>query len=437
MAGRGRIRAADIALVRERSKIDEIVGEHLQLKRAGGGSLKGLCPFHDEKSPSFQVTPTRGLYHCFGCGVGGDVISFIQQIDHLSFSEAVELLAGRGERRAASTRTTAAAPTGRPGPRHGRPAGAAGRGQHRRRGLLRRAARHARRPRRPASSSPSAASTGRWRSTSAAASRPAAGTPSPGTCAATGFTQAELVTGGLAKESSRGTLIDRFHRRLVWPIRDITGDVIGFGARKLMDDDPGPKYLNTPETPLYKKSTVLYGIERAKRDIAKRHQAVVVEGYTDVMACHLAGVTTAVASCGTAFGGEHISVLRRLLMDQDEFRGEVVYTFDGDAAGQAAAMKTFKEDQRFVAQTFVAVEPEGRDPCELRQEHGDAAVRDLIARRTPLIEFVLQDDAGRLRPGHRRGAGRGAGEDRAAARADQGPRAAAGLRPAAGRRCIG
>jgi DNA primase len=157
-----------------------------------------------------------------------------------------------------------------------------------------------------------------------------------------------------------------------------------------MDDDPGPKYLNTPETPLYKKSTVLYGIERAKRDIAKRHQAVVVEGYTDVMACHLAGVTTAVASCGTAFGGEHISVLRRLLMDQDEFRGEVVYTFDGDAAGQAAAMKTFAEDQRFVGQTFVAVEPDGRDPCELRQEHGDAAVRDLIARRSPLIAFVLK-----------------------------------------------
>jgi DNA primase len=207
---------------------------------------------------------------------------------------------------------------------------------------------------------------------------------------ALGFSQAELVTGGLAKESSRGSLIDRFHRRLVWPIRDITGDVIGFGARKLMDDDPGPKYLNTPETPLYKKSTVLYGIERAKRDIAKRLQAVVVEGYTDVMACHLAGVTTAVASCGTAFGGEHISVLRRLLMDQDEFRGEVVYTFDGDAAGQAAAMKTFAEDQRFVGQTFVAVESEGRDPCELRQEHGDAAVRDLIARRTPLIAFVLK-----------------------------------------------
>ena len=268
MAPRGRIRAADIALVRERSKIDEIVGEHLQLKRAGGGSLKGLCPFHDEKSPSFQVTPTRNLYHCFGCGVGGDVISFIQQIDHLSFAEAVELLAGRanvelhyeddGGRRHRRAR---------PGQR--RPAGPAGRGQHRGGGLLRRAAGHARGRARPGSSSPSAASTARWPLDFGCGFAPGGWDALTRHLRGKGFTQAELVTGGLAKESSRGTLIDRFHRRLVWPIRDITGDVIGFGARKLMDDDPGPKYLNTPETPLYKKSTVLYGIERAKRDIAR------------------------------------------------------------------------------------------------------------------------------------------------------------------------
>ena len=388
MPPRGRIRAADIALVRERSKIDEIVGEHLQLKRAGGGSLKGLCPFHDEKSPSFQVTPTRNLYHCFGCGVGGDVISFIQQIDHLTFTEAVELLAGRANVELHyeddSGRATGAPDRANVGQRArlvaantaaaaffaeqlGTPDAAPARQFLAERGFDRQVALDF-----------------------GCGFAPAGWDALTRHLRAKGFTQAELVTGGLAKESSRGTLIDRFHRRLIWPIRDITGDVIGFGARKLMDDDPGPKYLNTPETPLYKKSTVLYGIERAKRDIAKRHQAVVVEGYTDVMACHLAGVTTAVASCGTAFGGEHISVLRRLLMDQQELSGEVIYTFDGDAAGQAAAMKTFNEDQRFVAQTFVAVEPHGNDPCELRQEHGDAAVRDLIARRTPLIEFVLK-----------------------------------------------
>ncbi len=388
MAGRGRIRAADIALVRERSRIDEVVGEHLQLKRAGGGSLKGLCPFHDEKSPSFHVTPSRNLFHCFGCNTGGDVISFIQQIDHLTFTEAVERLAGRAnvelhyeddggrptggpDRAAVGQRARLVAANAAAAAFYaeqlGTPEAAPARQFLAERGFDRQAA----------LDFGCGYAPGGWD----ALTRHLRGK---------GYTQQELVTAGLAKESSRGTLIDRFHRRLLWPIRDLTGDVIGFGARKLMDDDPGPKYLNTPETPLYKKSSVLYGVERAKRDIARSHQAVVVEGYTDVMACHLAGVTTAVASCGTAFGAEHIGVLRRLLMDQDEFRGEVVYTFDGDAAGQAAAMKTFKEDQRFVGQTFVAVEPDGRDPCELRQAHGDAAVRDLIARRTPLIEFVLQ-----------------------------------------------
>jgi DNA primase len=388
MAGRGRIRAADIALVRERSKIDEIVGEHLQLKRAGGGSLKGLCPFHDEKSPSFQVTPSRNLFHCFGCGVGGDVISFIQQIDHLSFSEAVELLAGRANVEL-RYEDDGGRPTAGPDRAHV--------GQRARLVAANAAAAafYAEQLGTPdaAPARQFLAERGFDRQTAVdfgCGFAPAGWDALTRHLRGLGYTQAELITAGLAKESSRGSLIDRFHRRLLWPIRDITGDVIGFGARKLMDDDQGPKYLNTPETPLYKKSTVLYGIERAKRDIARRHQAVVVEGYTDVMACHLAGVTTAVASCGTAFGAEHISVLRRLLMDQDEFRGEVVYTFDGDAAGQAAAMKTFKEDQRFVGQTFVAVEPDGRDPCELRQEHGDAAVRDLVARRTPLIEFVLK-----------------------------------------------
>ena len=388
MAGRGRIRAADIALVRERTKIDEIIGEHLQLKRAGGGSLKGLCPFHEEKSPSFQVTPSRGLYHCFGCGVGGDVIRFVQELDHLSFSEAVELLAGRANVELKyeddGGRATAGPNRAQAGQRARLVAANAAAAEFYAAQLM----------------TPDAAPARTFLAERGFDRQVAldfrCGYAPDGWDTLTrhlrglGYTQEELVTGGLAKESSRGTLIDRFHRRLIWPIRDLTGDVIGFGARKLMDDDPGPKYLNTPETPLYKKSTVLYGVERAKRDIARSHQAVVVEGYTDVMACHVAGVTTAVASCGTAFGAEHINVLRRLLMDQDEFRGEVIYTFDGDAAGQAAAMKSFKEDQRFVAQTFVAVEQEGRDPCELRQAHGDAAVRDLIARRTPLIEFVLR-----------------------------------------------
>jgi DNA primase len=199
-----------------------------------------------------------------------------------------------------------------------------------------------------------------------------------------------METAGLARPSRSGSLIDRFRRRLLWPIRDVSGDVIGFGARKIFDDDDGPKYLNTPESPLYKKSHVLYGVDMAKRDIAKQGRAVIVEGYTDVMACHLAGVTTAVATCGTAFGNDHISVLRRLLLDTDTYGGEIIFTFDGDAAGQKAALRAFADDQRFVGQTFIAVSPDNMDPCELRLAKGDLAVRDLVASREPLIAFSLR-----------------------------------------------
>jgi DNA primase len=205
-----------------------------------------------------------------------------------------------------------------------------------------------------------------------------------------GFTDDEIVTGGLAVRGGQRGLYDRFRGRLVWPIRELSGDVVGFGARKLREDDDGPKYLNTPETPLYKKSQVLYGIDLARRDIAKQKQAVIVEGYTDVMAAHLSGVTTAVATCGTAFGSEHISVLRRLLMDDGVFSGQVVFTFDGDAAGQKAAQRAFGEDQRFTAQTFVAVEPHGMDPCELRIARGPEAVQELIDHKVPLFEFAIR-----------------------------------------------
>ncbi len=176
----------------------------------------------------------------------------------------------------------------------------------------------------------------------------------------------------------------------MWPIRDSSGDTIGFGARRIFDDDTiEAKYLNTPETPIYHKSQVLYGIDLARREIARASQAVIVEGYTDVMACHLAGVKTAVATCGTSFGDDHARVIRRLLHDHDEFRGEVIFTFDGDEAGQKAAIRAFEGDQIFAGQTYVAVEPSGLDPCDLRLKQGDAEVRELVARRVPLYRFVL------------------------------------------------
>ncbi len=210
-----------------------------------------------------------------------------------------------------------------------------------------------------------------------------------------GFTEDELLKSGLSRKTSRGGLIDMFRGRLMWPIRDLTGETIAFGARKLDASDDGPKYLNTPETQIFKKSHVLYGADLAKREIAKRRQAVIVEGYTDVMACHLSGVPTAVATCGTSFGEEHVKVLRRLIMDTDGSSGEVIFTFDGDAAGQKAALRAFALEEKFVTQTFVAVQPDGLDPCDLRLKHGEAAVRDLVARRVPLFEFAIRSVLGR------------------------------------------
>ncbi|WP_031163875.1 DNA primase [Streptosporangium roseum] len=378
----GRISDEDIALVRERSPIADIVGEHIQLRNAGGGNLKGLCPFHDEKSPSFNVTPTRGYWYCFGCAEGGDVITFVRRLEHLSFGEAVERLANRagiqlryeqggyvpgreqGERSRLIEAHRAAAEFY--ASKLSAPDAAIGRKFLSERGFERVDAEHFGVGYAPAE----------WEALARH-------------LMARGFTSAELIKGGLAKEGRRGP-IDRFRGRLVWPIRDITGDVIGFGARKLNDAEDGPKYLNTPESPLYKKSEVLYGVDLAKREISKRSQAVIVEGYTDVMACHLSGVPTAVATCGTAFGEEHIKVLRRLLLDQSGSQGEVIFTFDGDAAGQKAALRAFADEQKFVTQTFVAVQPDGLDPCDLRVRQGEAAVRDLIASREPLFAFAIR-----------------------------------------------
>jgi DNA primase len=380
----GRIRDEDIAVVRERSAIDEVIGEYLQLRNAGGGSLKGLCPFHDEKTPSFNVTPGRGLWYCFSCNEGGDVIKFVERIDSLSFPEAVEHLAARA---GIELRYEQGGQV--PGQEHSQ-----------RRRLLeahKAAAQFFSERLHGASAGPARAFLSERGFELADADRFGAGYAPPEWEALTrhlrgrGFTDAELLVGGLASQGRRGP-VDRFRGRLLWPIRDLTGDVIAFGARKLTADDDGPKYLNTPETPLFKKSSVLYGADLAKREIAGRRQAVIVEGYTDVMACHLAGVPTAVATCGTSFGDDHVKILRRLLMDTDRVPCEVIFTFDGDAAGQRAALRAFELEDRFVTQTFVAVQRDGLDPCDLRLKQGDAAVRDLVAQRVPVFEFAIRSE---------------------------------------------
>ena len=392
----GLIRREDIDEVRSRTRIEDVVSQYVQLRPDGVDSQKGLCPFHDEKTPSFHIRPHIGRWHCFGCGEGGDVISFVERIEHVSFVEAVEILArkagvelryendGRRERGGDSGATRQrlidahrvavdfymaqlASPQGEAG----------------RRMLDQRGFDAAAIERFKVGYSPNS-----WDGLLKELRR-------------RGFTEREIAASGLASQGNRGQY-DRFRGRLMWPIMSITGDPIGFGARKLSDEDNGPKYLNTPETAIYKKSQVLYGLDMAKRAISQQRRIVVVEGYTDVMAAQLAGVETAVATCGTAFGSEHVKVARRLIGDGADpaagvilgsgaaYGGEVIFTFDGDAAGQKAALKAFQEDQAFAAQTFVCVAPEGMDPCEVRMNYGDEAVREIVAARRPLFEFAIR-----------------------------------------------
>ncbi len=381
----GRIRASDIEEVKRRTNLADLVGDYVALKNGGIDSMKGLCPFHDERSPSFHVRPALGYYHCFGCGESGDAITFLQRMDHLTFTESVERLAARihyaltyeegggrreeGPNRArllAANQAAAAYFVEQLASEEGK----AGRDFLDGRGF-----------------------------DAEAATRFGVGYAPRGWDGLTdhlkaqGYTPAELSQAGLVSEGQRG-VYDRFRGRVIWPIRDTSGQVIGFGARKLYEDDNGPKYLNTPETPVYRKSQVLYGLDLAKRAISRGHRAVVVEGYTDVMACHLAGIETAVATCGTAFGREHISVLRRVM--GDDAAAEVIFTFDPDEAGQKAALRAFSEEKRFTAQTYVAVAPDGLDPCDLRLHRGDEAVVSLFDRKTPLFEFALRQAVSRF-----------------------------------------
>jgi DNA primase len=374
----GRIRQADVEEVKARINIADIIGERVALKNAGVGAMKGLCPFHDERSPSFNVRPQAGFYHCFGCGESGDVYSFLTKMDHVSFSEAVERLAGR-------IGYTLHYEDGGAAPEHT--------GRTRLYAANASAAEFFRAQLATAEADIARRFLGERGFDAGAAAHFGVGYAPKGwegmrdALRAKGFTDEELTNAGLVSQGQRG-VYDRFRGRVVWPIRDVTGQVIGFGARRLFDDDKGPKYLNTPETSIYKKAQVLYGLDLAKRDISREHRVVVVEGYTDVMACHLAGITTAIATCGTAFGSDHITVLRRVMGD-DSTAGEVVFTFDPDAAGQKAALRAFADAKRFNAQTYVATGPDGLDPCDLRLQRGDAAVRGLMETKAPMVEFVL------------------------------------------------
>ncbi|MCL2470899.1 MAG: DNA primase [Propionibacteriaceae bacterium] len=382
----GFINSEDLDEVRTRARIDDVVSSYVTLKPAGAGTLKGLCPFHDEKTPSFQVTPARGLYYCFGCGKGGDTVNFVQEINNLSFREAVEFLAdkygvrlrysdetqpvGLSRTRLFDANAAAAqffADTLRTG--EGKP----GRDFLAQRGFPPEAAQQF-----------------------SVGFAPRGGRDLVSHLKSKGFRDDELMEAGLMRKGGW----DYFRGRVVWPIRDAGKGVLGFGARRLFDEDRiAAKYINTPETPIYKKSHVLYGLDWARTAIGSTSQAVIVEGYTDVMACHLAGIDTAVASCGTAFGADHAKMINRLMGDHAS-SGQVIFSFDPDEAGRNAALKVFSQDSLFSASTWVAVEPTGLDPCDLRLQHGDQAVRDLIAARTPLYRFVMANIVSRYNLDH-------------------------------------
>lgn len=394
----GIIRREDIEEVRSRAKIEDIISAHVTLRPSGVGTYKGLCPFHDEKTPSFSVRSHLGLWHCFGCSMGGDVISFVQEINQIPFQEAVEYLADkvglslRYEKTAKNDKTKTNLNTRKAIIEINTIAS-----RIYQENLLKPNAVEARKflaakgfTKENCQEYSIGYATEKWDEITS-------------TLMHKGYTQDQLLASGIASKSANGKIYDRFRNRAIWPIKDITGQIIGFGARRLDETDKNsPKYLNTPETAAYKKNQVLYGLDIAKKEIVAKKQVVVVEGYTDVMAAHLAGIKNTVATCGTAFGSEHTKLIKRLLGDGitvsssitmssgKTYGGEVIFTFDSDEAGQKAALRAFNENQNFVAQTFIALDPQGMDPCDIRLYRGDEQLQEIVKNRIPLVEFVLK-----------------------------------------------
>lgn len=374
----GRVKQSDIEELKARANLVDIISGYVSLKPASAGSFKGLCPFHGEKSPSFNVRNSPPFYHCFGCGAGGDVFKFLQEIESISFADAVERLADKlgyqlsyeegSSDTSARTRLLAANTAAS---EYFQAQLQSEEGAFARNFLISRGFDDAAQRRFGIGYAPKG-----WQNLLEHLKT-------------LGFTLDELITVGLTMQSDKGGY-DRFRGRVLWPIRDANSQVLGFGARKLYEEDQGPKYLNTPETPVYHKGSVLYGLDFARKAIVKSREIVVVEGYTDVMACHLAGIETAVATCGTAFGEEHIKLINRLFGSSSGDPASVIFTFDPDAAGEKAALRMYSDTTKFNALTYVAAGPEGLDPSDLRQQRGDAAIALMVENRKPLFEFVIR-----------------------------------------------
>ena len=380
----GRVRQSDVEELKAKLDIVEVVAGYVSLKPASAGSFKGLCPFHSEKSPSFNVRSAPAFYHCFGCGAGGDVYKFIQEIEHVGFTEAIEKLAEKSGFQLTYDEGSAQESSGRARLLAANQEASAFFSEQLQSGEGETAVKFL-------------ASRGFDQKAIAQFGIGYAPKGWQGLLdhlKAKGFTLEEAITAGLAMASDKGGY-DRFRGRVLWPIRDSNSQVLGFGARKLYEDDQGPKYLNTPETPVYHKGSVLYGLDLARKEIIKRKEIIVVEGYTDVMACHLAGFPNAVATCGTAFGEDHIKIINRLFGTSED-PAAVVFTFDPDAAGEKAALRVYGDTSKFNALTFVASGPEGLDPSDLRQQRGDGAIGQMLEARKPLFEFVIRHRIGKF-----------------------------------------
>lgn len=369
----GRIRQDDIDAVRQRTDLVRLAQQYVALKKAGQRYV-GLCPFHTEKTPSFGISPDKQLFYCHGCGKGGDAIHFLREIEGLEFAEAVERLgsqagitiryegASPGERRQASRRQAlhkaneAAAELYHRTLLEGREAEAA-RLYLADRGLSR-------------------------ESIEAFGIGFAPGRPDfLLRSLARDLSTEILVEAGLALKDPRGQVRDRFRARITFPLHDLSGKAVGFGARLLEGD--GPKYMNSPETPIYRKGELLYNMHRAKNDVTRSGQAFVVEGYTDVIALAQAGITTAVATCGTALGEGHFRLLSR-------FTRRAILAFDSDEAGARAAERAHGLFETFGLDVAVLILPEGQDPADFVGSHGGEEFERMADKAEPLIEYMLE-----------------------------------------------
>lgn len=376
-----RISDEDIRRVREAIDLVSLVSERVVLKQKGR-LFWGCCPFHNEKSPSFKIDPDSQLWHCFGCGKGGDVFGYVMESEHLEFPEAVRALADRAH---IDIREVG----GKGVPR-----------SQRERMML--ACKEAEdfyhlqlmRSRDAGPASARAYLHGRGFGSGPSKDWHLGYAPGHGSLVAhlqkQGYTRDELVGANLAYVSKKnGRLVDRFYERVMFPIHDLQGRTIAFGGRVIGKGEP--KYLNTSDTPIFSKSHNMFGIDRAKNAIVTAHQAIVVEGYTDVIALHEAGITNAVATLGTALTAQHVKLLSR-------FANTIIYLFDGDAAGQKAADRASEfidwrsavESRRDPIDLRVVVLPDNKDPMEFVSANGAQGMREVLAGSVPLLQFSIE-----------------------------------------------